>query len=589
MRFNHACEQLTGYTADRVIGQYVWENLLEPGARDFAENFFKEFELSRFPTEARIGLLTSTGAIRTVQWINTFITVQDGTAFMIGSGQDVTEETHLRDELSETRLRVLFSQSPVGLFVSEVGMTHSITVNPAFERILGYTADELRTKDYKSYTFPDDIPTEEEFIAEMLAYKRDLYHLEKRYLHKDGRVIWGHFIAAVVRDNYGVPLYTIGILEDITERKHNEQILRSALRQLEMLLEENAQTEHLYHLIADNATDVIFVLNSDLTPVYISPSCYHVVGYHPQEILFLENFSLIHPDDLDTVRASITTLNSENTSTLLSSRVRRKTGVYIWLETRLQVLLNDDCTVKEIIGFARDISIRKEYEDALAQTNRELEAFTASVTHDLRAPLRSIEGFSQMLLQEHSASLSPDMTRYLTLIQNNAQHMNRLIKDLLELTRLGRQPLQKQHVDMISLALQTYASLDLGGRMIDFTVDDLPPARGDLGLLRVVFDNLLRNAVKFTSNREKAIIEIGYYKQQEEVVYWIKDNGVGFNMQYADKLFGVFQRLHDASEYEGNGIGLATVQRIIQRHGGRVWAQSEPDKGATFCFTLREG
>jgi signal transduction histidine kinase len=223
--------------------------------------------------------------------------------------------------------------------------------------------------------------------------------------------------------------------------------------------------------------------------------------------------------------------------------------------------------------------------------NKELEAFSYSVSHDLRAPLRAVDGFSRILLEEHASQLSEEGHSFLRRVRDNAVNMGQLIDDLLAFSRLSRQPLKKQKVVTADLARQVLEELkrEQDGRRIDASVADLPQCEGDPKLLKQVFVNLLSNAVKYTRKREVARIEVGSEKINGETVYFVKDNGAGFSMSYADKLFGVFQRLHRSEEYEGTGVGLAIVQRVIHRHGGRIWAEATVDKGASFYFTLGEG
>lgn len=223
--------------------------------------------------------------------------------------------------------------------------------------------------------------------------------------------------------------------------------------------------------------------------------------------------------------------------------------------------------------------------------NRELEAFSYSVAHDLRAPLRAMDGFSRILLEEYAAELSPEGQHYAQLIQANAQQMGRLIDDLLEFSRLGRKPVRKQSVDLAELVRQVLVEVEpeSRGRPIEVNVGSLPSVVADPALLKQMFANLLANAFKFTRRREGARIEVGCGEDGGETVYWVRDNGVGFDMRYVDKLFHVFQRLHREEEYEGTGVGLAIVQRVIHRHGGRIWAEAEIDRGATFYFTLDGG
>jgi light-regulated signal transduction histidine kinase (bacteriophytochrome) len=224
----------------------------------------------------------------------------------------------------------------------------------------------------------------------------------------------------------------------------------------------------------------------------------------------------------------------------------------------------------------------------LQAANHELEAFSYSVSHDLRAPLRALDGFSEAVLEDFGPQLPAEGLRYLQTIRKAAQQMGALIDDLLAFARLSRQELNKRAVDTGKLVRGVLAELGSPwpGRRVEVRLDELPASPGDPGLLKQVWVNLLSNALKYTRKRETAVIEIGYGPVNGAGAFYVRDNGTGFDRRYADKLFGVFQRLHRAEEYEGTGVGLAIVQRIVHRHGGRVWAEAEPDCGATFFFTL---
>jgi len=226
---------------------------------------------------------------------------------------------------------------------------------------------------------------------------------------------------------------------------------------------------------------------------------------------------------------------------------------------------------------------------ALRETNAELEAFSYSVSHDLRAPLRAIHGFARILLEDHGTELQPEAKRVLGVIDENTRRMGQLIDDLLSFSRLGRKEVETGRVDMTEL-VRTVADdvrRGAGDRPLEIKIAPLPPARGDRDMLRQAIANLLDNAAKFTRRRAPGLIEVGHRADGAETVYYVKDNGAGFDPRYAGKLFGVFQRLHRADEFEGTGVGLAIVQRIVQRHGGRVWAEGQLDGGATFFFTLQ--
>jgi signal transduction histidine kinase len=220
--------------------------------------------------------------------------------------------------------------------------------------------------------------------------------------------------------------------------------------------------------------------------------------------------------------------------------------------------------------------------------NHELEAFSYSVSHDLRAPLRHIDGFTNILMEKHAAAMPPDAQRLLGVVISEARQMDRLIDDLLRFSRLGQQSLTKESIPLAAMFREVLDELQTehAGRKVEIRLGELPDCRGDRSLLRQVVVNLLSNAFKFTRQRENALVEIGGRLQDQERVYFVRDNGAGFEMQFARRLFGVFQRLHRAEEYEGTGVGLSIVQRIIVRHGGRIWAEAALDQGATFYFTL---
>ena len=227
----------------------------------------------------------------------------------------------------------------------------------------------------------------------------------------------------------------------------------------------------------------------------------------------------------------------------------------------------------------------------LASSNRELEAFSYSGSHDLRAPLRSVDGFSRMLLEDCGPALSAEGKRFVGVIRQNAEQMGHLIDDLLRFSRLGRTPLTRSPTNMNDLVVKATQDLqaDVVGRNVRFKVAALPGCSADATLLRQVLVNLIGNAIKYSRTRAEAVIEIGTLTEDGVVAWFVRDNGIGFDMRYADKLFGAFQRLHLAEEYEGTGVGLAIVHRIIVRHGGRVWAVAAPDQGATFHFTVPGG
>ncbi len=278
----------------------------------------------------------------------------------------------------------------------------------------------------------------------------------------------------------------------------------------------------------------------------------------------------------------------------------RKDGVEFPVEISLSPLETHEGTY--ITAAIRDIGDRKHHEEEisklnaelnvrvaeLAVSNRELEAFSYSVSHDLRAPLRQIDGFSKILLKGASEHLSSDHRECLQQICDGTSHMAQLVDALLNFSRLGQQEIRRECVDLNSLSRQLVNELnqEVNGRDVHWQIEELPIVKADKSLVRQAFWNLMSNAVKFTRTKDHAIIEIGVQDQNGNLIFFIRDNGVGFDMRYADKLFGVFQRFHLHDDFEGTGVGLANVQRIVLKHGGAIWADAEVDRGATFFFTL---
>jgi two-component system sensor histidine kinase/response regulator len=279
----------------------------------------------------------------------------------------------------------------------------------------------------------------------------------------------------------------------------------------------------------------------------------------------------------------------------LRSRSKLTVGIeLVFLGKKFFITSEKEQILDLLIGTFEDIvrtnRALQESKAATEAANDELEAFSYSVAHDLRAPLRGIDGFSQALLEDYSEKLDEQGKTYLRNVRQSAQVMAQLIDSLLMLARVTQADIHRKQVDLSNLAIDTAGRLRSAQpeRQVEFVIAEGAVNNGDSRLLGIVFENLLSNAWKFTGKRKQACIEFGYTRENGQSVYFIRDNGAGFDMAYAAKLFGVFQRLHRVDEFEGTGIGLATVHRIIRRHGGRIWAVGEVDRGATFYFTLNE-
>ena len=280
-------------------------------------------------------------------------------------------------------------------------------------------------------------------------------------------------------------------------------------------------------------------------------------------------------------------------------------GELRWMNTnKWPVFANKQKTVVGIFGISRDVTELKEAQEKVIELNRdleqrvverteqleaankELEAFSYSVSHDLRSPLRAIDGFSQMLLEDHTDKLDDEGKRLLNVVRSNTQRMAKLIDDILAFSRTSRLEMTFAEIGMEKLAHEVIEELHPITDTVQVEIEAIPPATGDRAMMRQVFINLLSNAIKFSRHKAPALIKVGGYAAGDEAIYFVRDNGAGFDMKYADKLFGVFQRLHAINEFEGTGIGLAIVKRIITRHGGRVWAEGKVNEGATIYFAL---
>ena len=376
----------------------------------------------------------------------------------------------------------------------------------------------------------------------------------------------------------------------------NNQLQREldARKQAEELLRAS---EERFHLMVKHVKDyAIFMLDAEGHVATWNAGAERIKGYRADEIIG-RHFSCFYiPDDVQAGKPEQLLKEAETKGRCEEEGWRvRKDGAQFWANVVFTALRDQHGTLLGFTKVTRDITERKRAEQeiqqnsvALEAANKELDAFSYSVAHDLRAPLRAIDGFSRILLEEHAPTLAPEAQHHLNVVRRNSQRMGLLIDDLLAFSRLSRQPLNRQPVRPADLARQCVDELraEQQGRRVEIAIGNLPACQADPVLLKQVWINLLANALKYTRKQEVAVIEVGSREQASACVYFVKDNGVGFDMQYADKLFGVFQRLHRPEDYEGTGVGLAIVQRIIHRHGGRVWAEAAVNQGATFYFTF---
>jgi PAS domain S-box-containing protein len=350
--------------------------------------------------------------------------------------------------------------------------------------------------------------------------------------------------------------------------------------------------------IVDTTDDAIVSKTLDGIVTSWNPAAQRIFGWHADEIVG-RSINLIIPPGREAEEQIILQGLREGRSFQTYETVRRrKDRRDVEVSVTISPLRDANGEVIGASKIARDITRRKANERSVARAkeeaeiaNRELEAFSYSVAHDLRAPLRSIDGFSRALLTEHFNALNEEAQKNLGRVRDSAQHMSHLIDALLDLSRISRTELRPRPVDLAALARESVRRLreQQPERIVEIEIEDELQTSGDARLLGILMDNLLGNAWKFTARTLRPQIEFGVELDDAGMIYFVRDNGAGFDMTYAPKLFNVFQRLHRREEYEGTGIGLATVQRIVHRHGGRIWAHGEVNRGATFYFTLQGG
>jgi len=456
------------------------------------------------------------------------------------------------------------------------GAGRVLTWNAGAQRLKGYRAEEIIGKHFSCFYPSDAVEAGKPARLLALAAREGRVEDEGWRVRQDGSRFWADVIITALRDPDGSVIGFAKVTRDTTERRRAEQALH--------------ESEERFRLLVESVQEyAIFVLDPAGRVASWNAGAEAIKGYAAEEILGQHVAVFYTPEDvaLGKPQAQLEAAAREGRVEDEGWRLR-KDGNRFWADTVITAMRDP---TGALIGFGkvtRDLTRRRRIEEQLAQSNAELERFSYSVSHDLRAPLRAINGYAQAVLEDYAAALDAEGQRFLGIIRDSAKRGGELIDALLNFSRLGRQTLSMEPVDLTELARavvdELRRSADVEG--IDVIVDPLQPTKGDRTLLRQVLANLIGNAFKFSRGRPHPQIEIGARREGQAVVYFVRDNGVGFDMRYADKLFGVFQRLHRADEFEGTGVGLALAQRIIQRHGGRIWADGKVDGGATFFFTL---
>lgn len=492
---------------------------------------------------------------------------------------------------SEKRYRSLFDESLNGNFIAD-GDGSFTDCNSAFTDLFRFDSKESALKSELNNLFSNT--THKQFFWKALKLKGRIENHEMSAVAADGETVY-IIINVIATINDGEIKMLSGQIQDITDRKTANMALKQSEERLRSLIE--------------TSNEWIWDMDKDFRFTYSSFKVRSILGRNPQKILGSRFFDLLTVSDLPEAQERLGALaESESDFVGIEFRCHHKTGDIVYLEVSGTPVFDKKGYFSGFRCISRDITERKQAELKISRlneelelkviertrqlelTNRELEAFSYSVSHDLRAPLRSIDGFSQAFLEDYGDTLEETGHAYLHRVRQAAQRMSVLIDDLIKLSKVTRVEMTDREVNLSEIVTSVSGLLrdQHPERTIDFHIEEGLIVKGDASLLRIALQNLLENSVKFTSKEERAVIEFGSFNKSGEMVLYLKDNGAGFNMQYANKLFTPFQRLHRERDFPGTGIGLATVQRIVHRHMGKIWAESEKGKGATFCFTLPE-
>ena len=517
---------------------------------------------------------------------------------MMGTVTDITQRKEAEAALleSQQKLTMHFQKTPLGVIDWDTNL--EVTEwNPAAESIFGYSREEAMGKSAFGLIINDSVREEADSVWQSLMKNQGGHKHTNENITKDGKTIICEWYNTVLVNDKGKVIGVSSLVQDITSRVSAQKELERHQQQLEELVAERTEEIREQAKIIDQIHDSVIATDLDGIVTNWNYGAERMFGYSAEESMG-KNISFVYPQDQhDYLSNEVIKPLKEKGELETEVIMQRKSGERFYALLSLSVKYDSHGVPAGLIGYSIDITDRKNAEaqilqqqKALETANKELEAFSYSVSHDLRSPLRAIDGFSAAILDDYYSLLDEEGRKNFERIRNNAQRMADLIDDLLELSRVARHNFTRESVSLsllVSDVVQKYKYVD-PGRTVDVKIEDNLKVYGDPGLLRIALDNLISNAWKYTEKNKTAKIEFYQANNSDSVTFCIQDNGVGFDMRYADKLFGAFQRLHAPEEFSGNGIGLATVARIINRHGGRVWAEGAVDEGARFFFTLDE-
>jgi len=593
LRINQKYCDIVGYTEEELKAVTIRE-ITHPDDLETSMKHFQhllEGKLRNYSLEKRY--IRKDGSIVWVNLTASMVSDADGNPrFAVGVVEDITPRRQAEEALrfSEARFRALFRDNPIMIVTLDADLT-MLTVNPSCANQLGYSIDELEGQSVLTLFHEDDRPAVTEQLRTCMQNPDQVYRWQFRKVRKDGGLLWVEETAQGVYDLSGA-LNLLVVCHNITERKRAEDELKKTSRQNELIL--------------TSAGEGILGLDMEGNHTFVNSSAAAMLGYDVNELIGKNSHATWHytkPDGSSYPAEECPIFAAYKDGAVHSGEEMfwRKDCTAFPVEFISRPIISDGETVGAVLTF-NDITERKQMAEEIERlntdlaeraaelegANRELEAFNYTVAHDLRQPLNVISSYCQVIKELCGDKLDEACNSYLQETYDGTLRMNRLIEALLNFSRLAHGEMRRETVDLSAMAHEVTEESERAepGRRVTFLIANGISAYGDKALLRVVLDNLLGNAWKYTGIRQEAVIEFGMTEVDGMAAYFVRDNGAGFDMTDADNLFTPFRRLPGSEESRGFGIGLATVERIVRRHGGRVWAEGEAGKGATFYFTL---
>ncbi len=549
----------------------------------------------------------SNGKIKDVEVYSGLITV--GNKKLIYSIiHDITQRKKAEEALknSEKKFRETFENATIGIALIHID-GKLFDVNSALSEMLGYSKEELNSFTFFDITYSDDLEISKNVLKSLIGGTNTNVRFEKRYIRKNGHIMWADVSTFLLRENNS-PIYFITHIQDITERKQAEEELMQARENLEEQVQARTselggayeslkESEVKFRELFNNALDMITLSESRKNGLLgnfleVNDAAVNILGYSRKEFLNKTPLDLFAPDNQEEVPKIMAELQKRGYTTFESVSIA-KNGKQIPVEVSVHIFKLGKKQVG--LAIARDITERKKANEQLKEiiielrrSNDELQSFAYITSHDLQEPLRTIASFAQLMERRYKGKLDSDADEFIEFMVDGAKRMKEMIQGLLEYSRVGTRG--HKFVEFEAEAALNYALSNLGTAIgenkAEISYDLLPLIYADKDQIVRVFQNLIGNAIKFSRQGIKPKIHISAWKEDNEYVFSVSDNGIGLEEQYSDKIFEVFKRLHAISEYQGAGIGLAVVKRIIDRHGGRIWVESKLGKGSTFYFTV---